>query len=867
VSVDQVHRRTTDHPLLGGRPDDLALLTADAQVTYAELAERVDQRAAELGDVRRLVLLEAGNDVESVVTYLAALSGGHPVLLAAPGDVDRHADLVAAYRPDVVHRAGAVLREVRAGSAHDLHDDLALLLSTSGSTGSPKLVRLSLANVTANANSIADYLGIRATDDYTDRAITSLPMHYCYGLSVLNSHLTAGAAVVLTDLSVADECFWTLAAEARITSLAGVPYTFELLDASGFRDRDLPSLRYLTQAGGRMDPAHVREWASLGSERGFDLFVMYGQTEATARMAYLPPDLAVDRPDAVGVPIPGGSFRLAGGGSIDGQPVHVGELVYSGPNVMMGYAESPADLARGAELAELRTGDLARQADDGLWEVVGRLGRHAKLFGLRLDLDRIENVLAEHGRPARVLVRSEHLWVFTDRPRSVERTLRAAVEVTGLPASAVRAVRLDALPRSTSGKPDYSALTRHADRIAAEETSGDQPVAATAHGIRDLYAVLLGRPDATVHDSFVDLGGDSLSYVEASTRLGHVLGALPSGWQRLAPTALARTRRERRRWTVPVDLSVVLRAVAVVLILVSHADIAQVQGGAHVLLAVAGYNLARFQLALPDRAARVRGILRSAVSVAVPAALWIGVAMVATGDYVWQTAFFLNGFTGSPRWSDDWQFWFLEALVWSYVGVAVLMTAPRLHRWSRQAPFAVAMGVLGLALVGRYALVGVEAGPVERYEAAVVLWCLALGWAAAAADSTGRRLLVAAIALASTAGFFGDTQRELIVAAGVVLLLAEVAVPVPRLLATALQAVAAASLWIYLTQWQVYPAIEDAGHPYLAVVAALLVGIGAHAAHERVSPTALVRWRRRPTKRSASSSSHARPPAVRGAAG
>ena len=867
MSVDQVRRRTTDRPLLGGRPDDVALLTADAKVTYAELAERVDQRAAELGNVRRLVLLEAGNDVESVVTYLAALSGGHPVLLAAPGDVDRHADLVAVYRPDVVHRAGGVLREVRAGSEHDLHDDLAVLLSTSGSTGSPKLVRLSLANVTANAQSIADYLGIRATDDYTDRAITSLPMHYCYGLSVLNSHLIAGAAVVLTDLSVADECFWTLAAEARITSLAGVPYTFELLEASGFRDRDLPSLRYLTQAGGRMDPAQVREWASLGSERGFDLFVMYGQTEATARMAYLPPDLAVDRPDAVGVPIPGGSFRLAGGGSIDGQPLHVGELVYSGPNVMMGYAESPADLARGAELVELRTGDLARQADDGLWEVVGRLGRHAKLFGLRLDLDRIENLLAEHGRPARVLVRSEHLWVFTDRPRSVEPTLRAAVEVTGLPASAVRAVRLDALPRSTSGKPDYSSLTRHADRIAAEETSGDGPDAATAHGIRDLYAVLLGRPDATVHDSFVDLGGDSLSYVEASTRLGHVLGALPSGWQRLAPTALARTRRERRRWTVPVDLSAVLRAVAVVLILVSHADIAQVQGGAHVLLAVAGYNLARFQLALPDRAARVRGIMRSAVSVAVPAALWIGVAMVATGDYRWQTAFLLNGFTGSPRWSDDWQFWFLEALVWSYIGVAVLMTAPRLHRWSRQAPFAVAMGVLGGALVVRYALVGVEAGPVERYEAAVVLWCLALGWAAAAADTTGRQLLVAAVALASTAGFFGDTRRELIVAAGVVLLLTEVAVRVPRWLATGLQAVAAASLWIYLTQWQVYPAIEDAGHPYLAVVAALLVGIGVHAAYERVSPTALVRWRRRPTWRSASSSSHARPPAVRGAAG
>ena len=659
MTVDQAHRRTTEHPLLGGRPHDVALTTADAEVTYADLAERVNRRAAELGVVRRLVLLEAGNDVESVVTYLAALSGRHPVLLAAPGDVDRHADLVRAYRPDVVHRAGEALRELRPGGAHDLHDDLAVLLSTSGSTGSPKLVRLSLANVVANARSIAAYLGIRATDD-------SRTGHHLAADALLLRALgpqqppgrRCGGACSPTSPS-------PTSASGRSLPRPGSPASpVSPTPSSCWRHRasgtgTCPPLRYLTQAGGRMDPAHVREWADPRVRNAASTC-----SSCTARRRpppgwpTCPPIWRSHRPDAVGIPIPGGRFRLAGGGP-GGEPVHVGELVYSGPNVMMGYAESPADLARGAELAELRTGDLARQADDGLWEIVGRLDRHAKLFGLRLDLDRIENLLVEHDRPARVLVRDEHLWVFTDRPRSVDRTLRAVLDVTGLPASAVRVVRLDALPRSSSGKPDYNALATHADTVAAGETSADHPEDATAHGIRDLYAVLLGRPDATVHDSFVDLGGDSLSYVEASTRLGHALGALPPNWQRLAPEALARTRRNRRRWTVPVDLSVVLRAVAVVLILVSHADLAQVQGGAHVLLALAGYNLARFQLAVPDRVARVRGILRSAASVAVPAALWIGAATVATGDYRWQTAVFLNGFTGSPRWSDDWQFWFL----------------------------------------------------------------------------------------------------------------------------------------------------------------------------------------------------------------
>ena len=819
MTVHSVGRLAAAHPLLGGRPDATALDSAQSSTSYAQLAALVEERKTELGPTRRLVLLEAANDVESVVTYLAALGGRHPVLLTAPGDVERHAHLLDHYRPDVVQTAGGRPEERHPGTAHDLHPDLAVLLSTSGSTGSPKLVRLSLANVLANARSIATYLGIRDSD----RAITSLPLHYCYGLSVLTSHLVSGAGVVLTDLSVADPGFWLLAEEARATSLAGVPYTFELLEACGFRDKNLPSLRYLTQAGGRMDPARVQSFADLGRRRGWDLFVMYGQTEATARMAYLPPDLASERSTAVGIPVPGGSFRLDGVGEhgADG----VGELVYSGPNVMMGYAEQPADLACGSELTELHTGDLARQADDGLWEIAGRLGRQTKLFGLRLDLDRVERLLDEGGRPARIVVHDDKLWAFTTRPRSVDRTRRALLEATGLPPSAVRVSLLATLPHTRAGKPDYAALARQADRAAGD---GPHAGAATAEDIRDLYAVLLGHPDATTRDSFVDLGGDSLSYVEASTRLGRALGTLPPGWQRLDPETLAASRGRVRRFTAPTDLSVLLRAVAVTLILVSHADLGQLQGGAHVLLAVAGYNLARFQLSVTGGATRARGILRSALGVAVPAALWIGAVAAVTGAYQWQTAVFLNGLTGSDRWSDDWQFWFLEALVWSYVGLAALVALPWVDRCLRRSAFTVALCVLVACLSLRVVLVGVQAGPTERYQVAVVLWCVALGWAVATADTPRRRLIVAMAAVVSVTGFFGDAQREAIVLAGVLLLLLDRALPLPRLVARAVQVVAAASLWIYLTQWQVYPGLEDAGHPYLAVLAAMAVGIVAH---------------------------------------
>ena len=249
-------------------------------------------------------------------------------------------------------------------------------------------------NLQSNAESISEYLNIGPND----RAATTLPMSYCYGLSVINSHLLRGAGLVLTDLSVVDPCFWELFRRRGATALAAVPYTFELLERVGFADMELPSLRYVTQAGGRMAPESVRSYAELGRRKGWELFVMYGQTEATARMAYLPPELAASVPGAVGIPVPGGSFR------IDPVPgLEHGELVYTGPNVMLGYAGSPADLAVGRTVTELRTGDLARHHPAGVYEVVGRRSRFVKIVGLRVDLGQVERILADLGcrRPAR----------------------------------------------------------------------------------------------------------------------------------------------------------------------------------------------------------------------------------------------------------------------------------------------------------------------------------------------------------------------------------------------------------------------------------------------------------------------------------
>lgn len=862
--------------LLGGAPDAPALVTGARSVDYAELADRVAARRAELGTGRRLVFLAGSNSVESVVTYLAALAAGHPLLFVAPdagGGAGLDA-LASAYAPDVIVRAGADsvdrvdIEERGPGSRHELHPDLALLASTSGSTGSPKLVRLSRRNVLANARSIADSLRLTPAD----RAATTLPLHYCYGLSVVNSHLVAGGSLLLTERSVVEPGFWHDFDAHEATSIAGVPYTYELLESTDALHRRHPSLRYVTQAGGRLAPERVRRLTRVGREQGFDVVVMYGQTEATARMAYLPPELAETGVGSIGVPIPGGSFRVDQrvGGGAPGE----GELVYSGPNVMMGYAEIAADLARGAEVAELRTGDLARQRHDGLYEITGRLSRFVKSFGLRLDLDLIERRLADDGLEARAVGADERLAVFVRDERSVAGAREAVVRVTGLPSHAFDVHAVAEFPRTANGKPDHAALRAHAALLGAAD--GAQPAApeapASSRGLRDLYAKLLGRPDATEDDSFASLDGDSLNYVELALQVESRIGALPADWPSRSIRDLADlggatsggravsepdepvaqrsgiVRRPRRRRIVHVETSVVMRALAIVAIVATHADVIQLQGGAHLLLAVAGFNLARFRLTpgahgpgpagngRPGRSGRVRGLLRSLRAIAIPAVLWVGGVALIAGTYDPATVALSNWLVAPyDGWSAQWHLWFLEALVWSIVGVAALMAIPRLDAFERRRPYAFAVLMLTVALAVRYAASGgVTTLSPMHYALPGVAWLIALGWLVARSTTTWSRVVASAVVLATVPGFFGDPVREAVVVVGLALLIWITSLPVPAVVAGTLGTVASASMFVYLTHWQVYPPIEEVSPP-LAIAASFAVGLAAWWAWGRVT--------------------------------
>lgn len=803
---------------LADHGERLALITPDGDLTYRELAERVEHRGAQLGTTPRLVLLTATNGLESLVTHLACLAHGHPIIVAPDGgdggDVrnGRAQQIIATYAPDLVSHRGEVVAPREPARCDPLHPELALLLSTSGTTGSPRLVRLSATNVQANAESIASFLGIRSTD----RAITTLPMSYCYGLSVIHSHLHAGAALVLSDHSVVDRDFWRLFEQAGVTSFAAVPYTFDLLDQVGFDQMDLPRLRYLTQAGGALAPVRVRAYAELGRQRGWDLFVMYGQTEATARMAYLPPDLAVSHPASIGRALPGGTLRL--------DPVaehpdpEVGELVYAGPNVMLGYATGPTDLARGAELTELRTGDLARRGPDGLLELVGRVSRFAKVFGLRVDLAGLEAQLSQQGLRAHCAESADGrgLVVAVPAGSDVRRVGRTVADRTGLPVRAVRVCVSDPVPRLASGKPDYHAIARQAD-TAPERLDRDDLLA--------LYATVLGRDDVEPGDTFVGLGGDSLSFVEVSLRLEQSLGHLPRDWPHTPIGDLGRARRRRASpWWRELDAHVALRAIAIVLIVGSHSNVFMIPGGAHVLLAAAGYNFARFHLTGADRGSRVRHMLSGAAHVAIPSMLWIALVAWLTGAYATTTVLLLNSVVDTGGWTTQWQFWFIEAVVLTVLVLAAVLAIPAVDRLERRAPFGFALGVVGLGLLTRYGVVVVGLGPDRIHTWTVVLWIFALGWAAARATTPRRRLLVAGLVVTTVPGFFGDPPREAVVVGGMLALVWLVSVPWPAVLMRITGLVASASLFIYLTHWQVYPYLED-DYPLLGLLASLVVGI------------------------------------------
>jgi acyl-coenzyme A synthetase/AMP-(fatty) acid ligase len=268
---------------------------------------------------------------------------------------------------------------------------LSHLLPTSGSTGSPKLVRHKYDNIEAAALNISTFFELTEKD----RPLMVLPLYYTMGLSMVFSHFYVGATVLITNLNMTDRNFWKFIKEEHATSFTGVPYSYEILNLMRFFRMDLPDLTLLTQGGGRMPKELNLKFAEYCRDNGKKWIATYGQSECTARMAWLPSKWAVEKVGSIGIAVPNAELSLL---DMEGKPITTpnteGEMCYRGKNVTMGYARCREDLLLGDERhGFIHTGDLAYFDEDGCYYIVGRMGRFLKLFGMRVGLDECERII------------------------------------------------------------------------------------------------------------------------------------------------------------------------------------------------------------------------------------------------------------------------------------------------------------------------------------------------------------------------------------------------------------------------------------------------------------------------------------------
>lgn len=446
-------------------------------LTYGELKEESEKIASIIGK-RCLVFSLCRNEIGSVLGYVAFVNGNIlPVLLNSQLEEDLLNNLLETYQPSFVWAPSEqctqfaecvvvyetynyALLKTKYKMQYPLYDELGLLLTTSGSTGSPKLVRQSYQNILNNAESIVGYLGL----DETERPITTLPMNYTYGLSVINSHLLVGATILMTDKGLMQKEFWNFFKEKGATSFSGVPYTYEMLDRLRFYRMKLPSLRTMTQAGGKILPELHEKFAEYARENGKSFVVMYGQCEATARMGYLPPEKAIEKKGSMGIAIPGGKFHLidADGNEIT-KPYTTGELVYEGNNVTLGYAECGEDLLKGDERhGILETGDMAQFDEDGYYYIVGRKKRFLKIYGNRVNLDEIDRLIkGKFAIEAASAGVDDHMYLYVTDEAYAESVREFVISKTRLNPSAFNVIVLDEIPKNDSGKTLYKELAKY----------------------------------------------------------------------------------------------------------------------------------------------------------------------------------------------------------------------------------------------------------------------------------------------------------------------------------------------------------------------------------------------------------------------
>lgn len=446
-----------------------AIDDAGGIISYGELCSFSEEFYNVIGK-RTLIFILSENSLGSLTGYVGSLSGRIvPLLISSNTDRGMLANLIFVYQPEYLWIPERLSSEfnyrlifkkfdyllVETGlKPFKLNDELSLLLPTSGSTGSPKLVRHSYLNIEENARNVAASAGL----DSEEKAITVLPMHFTMGLFVINSHLFAGARVLLTKESLTDRGFWQFIKDQRATNISGVPYNYEVLYKLRFFRMDLPDLRLLILGGGKLKNELFIEFAQYASNTGRKFLSGYGQTEGSSRMTFLSPDMAIYKTGSIGKAIAAGHLSLIDeNGEEIGDLEAVGEMIYRGPNVTLGYALNGPDLAKGDEnRGVLRTGDIARRDADGYYYIVGRVSRFLKLYGLRIGLDETEQMIKSAFDTDSLCTGNDEKMIIKITGNSMKEEIhKYVVEKTGLFHACVEVTVIEEIPRNEAGKKIY----------------------------------------------------------------------------------------------------------------------------------------------------------------------------------------------------------------------------------------------------------------------------------------------------------------------------------------------------------------------------------------------------------------------------
>ena len=438
---------------------------------YKDVLENAEKISKNLKE-KKLILILANNNIEFITSYIGFFKKKLPQMLV-DSQIEESLlnDLILTYKPTYILLPNSRKKNFKQYETflelqdhkilklykkeiYSIDKNLALLLSTSGSTGSKKFVRISYENINDNTKNIVKYLKIKKNH----KTITTMPPYYTYGLSIINTHLYSGASIVVTNTTVMEKLFWQVMKEQKIVSFGGVPYFYEILKKLNFNKIDLPSLKYFTQAGGPLNYETTKYFLKYCENNKKKLIIMYGQVEATSRMTYLPYNSLKTKIGSVGIPIPGGKILLKNkvlkknSGS---------EIIYKGKNVSMGYANNFTDLnKKDLNKGVLKTGDLAKKDKDGYIFITGRKSRNVKLFGHRINLDEIEKILSKKGYKCLCYDTDNKITVFHTDNNYNENILKYLSKVTNIRLGCFRLKYIEKFPINEIGKISHKKLEK-----------------------------------------------------------------------------------------------------------------------------------------------------------------------------------------------------------------------------------------------------------------------------------------------------------------------------------------------------------------------------------------------------------------------